>query len=187
MLENPEPPREKQEDRKGRRGRTVVRCGDPSSDRRAKFPLDHDETTDTRFLEQQTRAQKERWVTVKKVIVQEWPGHSSPWECERCGAPWCRIWQPPEQPPLCGGQELMSRTPAGDFDQIGMLMRPPDGVLTRAGLNELGVSELKETQGLTTMQMKNVTNCSVCGKRGHWKGEPECQGKRDDRTTPRRC
>ena len=43
--------------------------------------------------------------------------------------------------------------------------RPPDGVLTRKGLSEL-----------TSTELKKVTNCSLCGKRGHWKGDPECDG-----------
>jgi len=158
--ETPVKSEESEEERQGRRGRATAPSGNES-------PLEDDGTTSSCSTAQATDShptarvepwtagarQWEPWATTRMVIVREWPQYGSPWDCLRCGAQWCRIRQPPA--------------------------RPPDGVLTRAGLNELGMSELKQTKGLKMLDLKKVTNCSVCGGKGHWKGDPECNGVRD--------
>ena len=50
--------------------------------------------------------------------------------------------------------------------------------MLRASLEELSKLERKETNQLKLLELKKNSNCSVCGKKGHWRGDPECKAKR---------
>ena len=41
----------------------------------------------------------ERWRTTVIIVNRFWPGYRTPWFCNRCGAEWCRIREPPGDVP----------------------------------------------------------------------------------------
>ena len=52
------------------------------------------------------------------------------------------------------------------------------GKLSKKGGSHQLIANSK-TKGLGKGELKKITSCLVCGKKGHWKGDPECSGMRD--------
>ena len=164
--DKPQETQEKTEERRGRRGRATAPSEEHHSAREAESPQEDDGTTSSCSTVLTTScsttltaiSQSERWATVRMVMVREWPEHSSPWGCARCGAQWCGIRQPPAHPSLDGG-------------------------MLRASLEELSRMEndmerKQDSNQRRLLALKRNTQCVACGKKGHWRGDPECGSTR---------